>query len=136
MQRIQIAYSKNPDLIRELSECYIASGRMLKLWKEIASIRRAFIDNYDSLQPLLQISYWRDELQDINCFVLSTKQFDKMRQLYIDTFETLCRLLVIATVVESIIQNGIIDLISIIKLFQSKSMSPFQMRKSEKCSSI
>ena len=105
-QRFHFARSRRPDLVQELAELYVSNGRMSKLWKELSVVRRAFVDNYNSgLQPLLQIPYWREECRDLTHFELSIKQFDRLRQLYIDTFETLCRLLVIATAVEAIIQN-------------------------------
>lgn len=88
-QRIRFARSRRPDLVQELADCYVASGRMSKLWKEIAGVRRAFVDSYDGLQPLLQLPYWREELRDLTNFGLSTKQFDRLRQLYIDVRDAL-----------------------------------------------
>ena len=34
------------------------------------------------------------------------KHFDRLKQLYVDAFETLCRLLVLATIVESVIHTN------------------------------
>ena len=105
-QRLQYARDREPRLLKTLADTYVSSGRMLKLWKEIAAVRRLFVENYDALQPLVQIKYWRDELQDVTQFEVSTKRFNEGRQLYIDTFETLCRLLVITGAYEGIILNG------------------------------
>ena len=78
---------------------------MLKLWKEIAAVRRLFVTSYPALQPILQIAYWQEEFQDLSAFTMAVKAFDQLRQLYIDTFETLCRLLVTGVGFEVIIAH-------------------------------
>ena len=83
---------------------------MLKLWREIGSVRRAFVDCYnEGLHLVVQVRYWREELRNLSDLKVTMKHFDRFRQLYIDTFETLCRLLVLATVVESIIHRDSLD---------------------------
>ena len=109
-QRLVLADSKEPTLMQELGDLYVASGRMMKLWKEITENRGSFISEYKGLQPLVQMRYWREELRDLTSFVVSTKRFDSLRQLYLNTFETLCRLLVIAKTVEAVIHAGTLDI--------------------------
>ncbi|MDE0260277.1 MAG: hypothetical protein OXR82_18065 [Gammaproteobacteria bacterium] len=105
-QRIVFATTRRPDLVDELAELYVQSGRMLKLWKELSEIRRSFLDCYDDgLHLLVRVRYWKNELRDVNDVTLSVKQFDRFRQLYIDSFETLCRLLIIACAIEAIIHD-------------------------------
>ena len=83
---------------------------MLRLWRELGSVRRAFVDCYnEGLHLVVQVRYWREELRDLRDVKVTMKHFDRFRQLYIDTFETLCRLLVVATVVESIIHMDNLD---------------------------
>ena len=84
---------------------------MRGLWREIGSVRRAFVDCYnEGLHLVLQVRYWREEFRDLRDIKVTMKHFDRFRQLYIDTFETLCRLLVLATVVESIIHRDSLDI--------------------------
>jgi hypothetical protein len=103
MQRLTLAQTISPALFSQLAHEFLSSGRILKLWTEIAAIRRSFIENYNGIQPLYQLYYWRKELQNLDGFRLSDKKFDSFRQLYIDCFETTCRLMVIAAGVEMII---------------------------------
>jgi hypothetical protein len=103
MQRLALAQTISPTLFSKLAHEFLSSGRILKLWNEIAAIRRSFIKNYKGIQPLYQVYYWEKELQKLDAFRLSDKEFDAFRQLYIDCFETTCRLMVIAIGIEMII---------------------------------
>jgi predicted RNA-binding Zn-ribbon protein involved in translation (DUF1610 family) len=109
-QRIKFASSKSPGLVTDLADLYVSTGRMLKLWKELASVRRLFVNSYPALQPIVQIAYWEEELQDLSALAMGVKAFDQLRQLYIDTFETLCRLLVIGVGFEVIIAHGSLEI--------------------------
>ncbi len=106
LQRLDFAESRAPQLVRELAELVLDSGRMKRLWRETAALRRLFIDEYKGLQPLVQMSYWRHAVRDVESFSVSTKRFDSLRRLYLDCFETGCRLLVIGKAVEAIIHNN------------------------------
>lgn len=103
MQRLTLAETISLALFSQLAHEFLSSGRILKLWNEIAAVRRSFIGNYNGIQPLYQIYYWRKELQKLDAFRLSDKKFDSFRQLYIDCFETTCRLMVLAMGIEMII---------------------------------
>ena len=105
LQRLTYAEVSSPALFSTLAEEFLSSGRILRLWKEMAAIRRSFVENYDRIQPLYQIYYWRKELQRFDDFKLSDKSFDSLRQLYIDTFETTCRLMVAGIGLEVIIAH-------------------------------
>ena len=96
--------------MEELGEVLVASGRMKKLWKEIAENRRLFIAEYKALQPVVQMRYWREELRDPAAFLVSVKRFDSLRQLYLNMYETSCRLLVIGMVVETVIISGSLEI--------------------------
>lgn len=104
LQRLTYAEACAPALYSKLAEGLLSSGRILRLWNEIATIRRSMIEKYNSIQPLYQIYYWRKELRNLDAFQLSDKKFDSLlRQLYIDCFETICRLMVPAIGIEAII---------------------------------
>ena len=110
-RRLDLARSQQPDLVSELADIYARSGRMRKLWKELWAVRRSFARSYNQgLHLVVQVRYWREDLQDLRNLDLTMKHYDEYRQLYIDAFETLCRLLVLAAVVESIIGTGSLDI--------------------------
>ena len=112
LQRFNFACSRRRDLIDDLADVCVKSGRMLKLWKELSAIRRTFLDCYnEGLHLVVQVRYWKKELRDLSNVKVTMKHFDRFRQLYIDAFETLCRLLVLATVVESIIHANSLDVV-------------------------
>jgi len=81
-------------LVDELARHYIDSGQFVSLWKEIFSVRNSFINCYHFIQPLITVKYWKEEYREP--VTLSDKRFNELRQLYIDCFETLFRLLTLA----------------------------------------
>jgi hypothetical protein len=89
--------------VNELAEHYLVSGRIVSLWKEIFSVRNSFVSCYNFIQPLITVKYWKDEYREP--VTLSDKRFNELRQLYIDCFETLFRLLVLALGFEVIIHH-------------------------------
>lgn len=106
MQRLTLAQTMAPALFAALTVKFLGSGRIRRLWTEIANVRRCFMENYDALQPLLQMRYWREDTRNPEAFKLSDKRFEALRQLYIDCFETLCRLLTLVVAVEAIIHHN------------------------------
>lgn len=110
MQRLTYAKTSEPALFNELASQYLGSGKIQTLWKEIAGVRRSFVQNYDFLQPLLQIHYWREKHRNLGAVKLSDKKFDPLRQLFIDCFETLCRLMTLVIAVEAIIHHKALEI--------------------------
>jgi hypothetical protein len=110
LQRLEYAKTSSPALFTRLADIFLASGRIPQLWIEIATIRRVFVENYDGLQPLYQMYYWRKELRVLESYHLSDKRFDPLRQLYIDCFETTCRLMVAAIAMETIIRYQTLEI--------------------------
>ena len=100
-QRLTYARAVDQVLANNLAEQYLGSGRIHSLWKEIFSVRTSFVNCYHFLQPLITVAYWKEEHREP--VTISDKRFNELRQLYIDCFETLCRLLVLATGFEMII---------------------------------
>ena len=106
-QRWIIARARCPKIISDLADVYVRSGRMLKLWKELWEIRRKFVGIYnEGLHLIVQVNHWREEVRDLAELEVTIKKFDLFRQVYIDAFETLCRLLVLASMVEAVIHTG------------------------------
>lgn len=102
-QRLTYAKVLEQSLVNDLAERYLVSGRIVSLWKEIFSVRNSFVNCYSFVQPLITVKYWKEEYREP--VTLSDKRFNELRQLYIDCFETLFRLLVLAMGFEVIIHQ-------------------------------
>lgn len=104
-QRLALAESIDASLCEELRNHYVASMRAEKLWQEITKVRTAFLANYLAMAPVLRVQYWTTPLKDLSEFSVTEKRFERLKQLYVDCFETLCRLTVIALACEAIIHH-------------------------------
>lgn len=109
-QRIALAQAGPKDLYDQMVKIYLASDRTLKLWQELIEIRTTFLFHYLCLSPLLRTLYWSKPPKDLSAFVLPEKRFDELRQLYVDCFETLCRVIVIVIGVEAIIHHRALEI--------------------------
>ncbi|MGH7772382.1 MAG: hypothetical protein ACREQA_09095 [Candidatus Binatia bacterium] len=109
-QRIALGEAVSPDLYDRLVKLYVASSRMVKTWQELNKIRTAFLANYLTISPVLRTQYWTKRPTDLSEYVVPEKNFDQLRQLYVDCFETLCRLTVIAIGHETIIHHKSLDI--------------------------
>ena len=107
-QRLTYAKTLDQPLVNDLAEHYLVSGRIVSLWKEIFSVRSSFVNCYNFVQPLITVRYWKQEYREP--VSLSDKCFNELRQLYIDCFETLFRLLVLAMGFEVIIHQGKLEI--------------------------
>jgi len=107
-QRLIYVKSVEPARFDELAHYYLGSGRIMSLWREIFSVRNSFINSYSFIQPLIMVGYWKEEYREP--VTLTDKRFNELRQLYIDCFETLCRLLVLAMGYEMAIQYGKLEI--------------------------
>lgn len=82
--------------LRAFANEYVVSGRMLALWKELKSVRRQFMEHYESFLPILSVRrYWKNPEPDFSNFELSVKNFEDLKGFYIDCLETTFRFLVI-----------------------------------------
>jgi len=105
-QRITFAESVSASLYVELVRLYVTSSRMAKIWTELNNIRTTFLNSYLTMSPLLRMQiYWGKPPEDLSEFVVPDKQFEVLKYLYIESFETLCRLTVIALGLEAIIHH-------------------------------
>jgi hypothetical protein len=107
-QRLTYAKALDQLLVNDLAEHYLASGRIVSLWKEIFSVRSSFVNCYNFVQPLVTVKYWKEAYREP--VTLSDKRFNELRQLYIDCFETLFRLLLLAMGFEAIIHHRKLDI--------------------------
>lgn len=104
-QRVALAQTTSAALYDDVITQYTATSRVVKLWQEITKIRTGFLANYLTISPLLRVQYWSRPPRSLADLSLSDKNFDQLRQLYVDSFETLCRLTVIAIAMETIIHG-------------------------------
>lgn len=106
-QRVSLAQSTSRYLYDELVRQYAASSRVVRLWQELAKIRTAFLANYLTISPMLRVQYWSGPPRSLTELSVPDKKFEQLKQLYVDAFETLCRLTVIAVAMETIINNSL-----------------------------
>lgn len=111
-QRLSLAQAISPELFDQLAGDYVATSRMKKVSDELTKVRTLFLAHYPSLAPLLRMQiYWAsNEKTALSKFSLPEKNFDGLKQVYVDCYETLCRLTVIAVGVEAIIHNKTLEI--------------------------
>lgn len=102
-QRIALATSISPTLTNHLASDFHESGRIKEIWRQLQHFHDSLVDCYPYLRPLLQPKiYWKQEENLVN-YVVCDKRFSPLKNLYIESFETFCRLSVIAIAIEEII---------------------------------
>lgn len=73
---------------------------------QLTAIRRRWAKIFSSLAALYTTHYWDAAKHRLEEFTLAQKRFEDLKALYVDSFETLCRISVIAATVEGIISKG------------------------------
>lgn len=110
-QRVAYAWAKDSALVRTLVEGSVNTGRSLQIWHELAALSERFGACYPYVGLLLQPAvYWRTPPSDLAEFVVCDKRFPELKQLYVEAFETLCRLSVIAIGLEAINLHGSLEI--------------------------
>lgn len=98
---------KQEAALRAFASEYVNSGRMVALWKELKSVRRQFMELYESFLPILGVRrYWKDSEPSFADYELSVKNFEDLKGFYIDCLETTFRFLVIGLGVIRIAEMG------------------------------
>jgi hypothetical protein len=105
-QRINLAESIAGSDLHNLVTELTASHNHQVLFAECERVRNAFAQLYPALSSLYQVFYWRDGNVSLDDYQLAEKRFAELKTLYIDCFETFCRISVIAATVEGEIQTG------------------------------
>ncbi len=106
LQRINYAESCAGSKTHELVQTLVSAHAEDKLTAEILRVRDAFMRVFPAISGIFQSLYWDDSKHSLDEFHLAEKRFDELKTLYIDCFETLCRLSVVAATLEGVIQNG------------------------------
>jgi len=102
-QRINLAEVASPELIRGLLNYLNATGKSNGIFVEIFDIRKRWSHLYPMFSPIFNIFYWDEESHSLDDYTLAQKRFEELKTLYVDCFETLCRISVIAAAIEGII---------------------------------
>jgi hypothetical protein len=105
-QRVAYSWAKDKTLFQTFIQESESKGRSEQLWHELASLSDLLTRCYSFITPLLQPSYWKSKPEDLSGFVVCDKRFVELKQLYVDAFETTCRLSTIAIALEAIIFHG------------------------------
>jgi hypothetical protein len=105
-QRITFAESKSLALVKDLADFVKTKKKDESIVKELWSIRQRWYPLYDSLAPIYCSFYWDENKNSLDDFTLPQKRFEPLKQLYVDCFETFCRISIIAAGFEGIIQKG------------------------------
>jgi hypothetical protein len=105
MERIALADSKSPALVNQLADFFKAKKKDESVVKELWSIRKRWYALYEFVSPIYVSFYWNSTKHSLDNFKLPDKRFEPLKQLYIDCFETFCRISVMAAGFEGIIRE-------------------------------
>lgn len=124
-QRIALASSISPTLMNKITSDFHGSGRVKEIWRQLNHFHNTFVECFPYVSPLLQPKIYWKQSENLMAYVVCDKRFGPLKNLYIECFETFCRLSVIALSFEAIIlyqkleiptKKGSIDLWSFEKL--------------------
>jgi hypothetical protein len=102
-QRFAFAESTSPGLMKQLVGFFQNAHKDESLIRELNSIREKWVRVYNLLSPVFACLYWDDAKATLDDYTLAQKRFDELKPLYVDCFETFCRISVIAAGLEGII---------------------------------
>jgi hypothetical protein len=109
-QRFRLATNVDQPLVQQYLLSLHDTGKLREIWRQSHKVRCDFMSLYKCFEQVLQIRYWKAPPTDWGQFSASPKAFDKLRTLYIDSFETTCRLSVLAIALEAVIHHGCLEL--------------------------
>lgn len=102
-QRINLAETSASTCCQDLRNYLEGIGWINLLFDELCSLRDRWARIYLIIQPVFIVNEWDAASNHLTDYTLSQKRFDDIKPFYIDAFETLCRLSVIAGGIEGII---------------------------------
>ncbi len=101
-ERMGDAYRTDTKLLQELVENVVSSGLAAALWRQIHDMHREFMEIWESLSPILNLRYWKNEPADLTAFSVTSKDFERIRHFYLSCYETISQIAVLAIGVEAI----------------------------------
>lgn len=105
-ERIGQAENRSRSEVRRLVDYYKSRSKDVALENQLNDIRRRWSKLFAALAALYTTHYWNASKYQISGFTLVQKRFDELKNLYVDGFETFCRISVIAAGVEGINSVG------------------------------
>ena len=115
-QRINFAESSSPPAMADLLDCFVKNGKDVTLWAEVEGIRKRWPRIFPGLSGIYNVFYWDSQKHSLDDYSLAEKRFEELKPFYVDCFETLCRLSVVAAAAECIIQTSKVGVISTKKI--------------------
>ena len=101
-ERIGEAHRANAELLQEFVESVVSNGLAAEIWRQIHDLHREFIEIWESLSPVLNLRYWKEEPADLTDFSVTSKDFERIRHFYLACYETISQISVLAIGVECI----------------------------------
>jgi hypothetical protein len=102
-QRINLAESISLKACLDIVQYLRSIGWIDSLFNELYSIKDRWVHLYEIVQPVYISLYWDERENNLDAYAVSQKRFDEMKPLFVDIYETLCRISVIAATLEGII---------------------------------
>lgn len=102
-----LAVRNHPEALAEMKKFFLTDNRAERLIEELWNIDDQWAKLYNLFGALEVIDHLQDPSLDISTeYTLSEKPFQQLKAFYVDCFETLARLSVIAAAVEGILASG------------------------------
>jgi hypothetical protein len=92
--------------MQELVEFFRSKGKDESIYRELVAIRDRWAKHYVCLSPIYMRFYWDDSQHKLEPYSITEKRFDDLKLHYVESFETFCRISVIAAGIEGIISKG------------------------------
>ncbi|MFZ5497056.1 MAG: hypothetical protein ACOZE5_17190 [Verrucomicrobiota bacterium] len=91
----------------ELIAFFEAEHRWVQLWNQLMSLRRVWASKVcPIILPVFRAFDWDPAKASLAEYTLSQKRFEELRPFFVDAFETLCRISVIAAGMECVAKRG------------------------------
>jgi hypothetical protein len=106
LQRVNLAFAISERECMKLHAYLEDIGWTSFLYDELFSIKDRWVHVYGIVQPIYLSLYWDESKNNLDRYYVSQKRFDELKPVFVDIFETLCRISVIAAAVEGIIMSN------------------------------
>jgi len=105
-QRLALGCATSHPLMKDLIHYFKANGKDESMYRELVEIRDRWAKHYLHLSPVYLRFYWDDENNALEDYAVTEKKFEELKLLYVEVFETFCRITVIAAGIEGIIHKN------------------------------
>jgi hypothetical protein len=105
-QRVNLAEASSSRCMSDLAVLFSSAGKHESIWNEANALRTRWPKLFPSLCGIYNAWYWNEKQHTLDNYTLAEKRFEDLKPFYVDCFETLCRLAVIAAAIECIIATG------------------------------